>query len=248
MDNYKLLFYKDYHISMINNLSILSNIRLFQEMEQVYMSIINELREIKNTITEKTDLNEVKDVLIRYTNHIAPENINYILQLLLDDMWYDEYDSTDLDTILFISRFIKPISVWDSEYHNIEIPYISITNNPNQTNKKKSTLTKDIIDSLLGISQNPKNVSPSSANQKINSIIINQNNTEPTILKTINDLIEINNKRNSSKRTNNFNNNEIISLMENNNILIKKNNKSTTLIEDKMGVCVYIKFFVLEYI
>ena len=244
MDNYKLLFYKDYHISMINNLSALSNIRLFQEMEQVYMSIINELREIKNTITEKTDLNEVKDVLIRYTNHIAPENINYILQLLLDDMWYDEYDSTDLDTILFISRFIKPISVWDSSYHNIEIPYTSITNNPNQTNKKKSTLTKDIIDSLLCISQNPKNVSPSSANQKINSIIINQNNTEPTILKTINDLIEINNKRNSSKRTNNFNNNnnEIMTLMENNNILIKKNNKSTTLIEDKMGVCVYIKY------
>jgi ATP-dependent Lon protease len=241
-----ILFYKDYHISMINNLATLNNYRLFQEMEQIYMSIINELREIKNIISDSDiSMNNIYDLLIKYTNHISPENITYIFMLLLGESWYDIYDNDDMEKLLFITRFIKPISVWDSEYHNIEIPYLSTENKHSSNdipNKKKSALTKDIIDSLLGISQNPKNLSPTSANQKINSVIINQNGMEPTILKTINDLIDINNKRNSSKRTNTFNKDDCIKIMNNMNIIITKNNKSTTLIEDKSGVSVYIKY------
>jgi ATP-dependent Lon protease len=235
-------FYKDYLIGMLNNLALLNNIKLFQDTEYLYLAILNELQEIKDLL--QSDM--VENNIIRYSNHITPDNISYILTLLLGEEWYDYYDSYDLDALLFITRFIKPISVWDSEHHLSDIPYKYLSQKLNDnTMKSKSSLTKNIIDSLLGSKKSDEIVI-----SKSNSIIINQshiNNTSPTILKTINDMIQqgstINSLKNSSnKRTTNFNKTDCINIMNNMNIMITKNNKSTTLIEDKSGVLVYIKY------
>ena len=55
-------------------------------------------------------------------------------------------DSFDLDKLLFITRFIKPISIWDSSYHSHEIQYLSI-DKTNENNKKK--IRKIIIEFYL---------------------------------------------------------------------------------------------------
>ena len=98
-------------------------------------------------------------MLVKYSNHICSENINYVLKILLGENWVDSFSKSDLEKILFITRFIKPISVWDSEFHKSEIPYASLLNEQD-TPKKASAVTKDIIESLLGII--PKNSEQSS--------------------------------------------------------------------------------------
>lgn len=243
-------FYKDYLIGMLNNLALLNNMKLFQETDNLYLVILNELKEIKDLFQNDIIPKEIiKESIIKYSNHIATDNISYILSLLIEYEWYNYYDMNDLETILFITRFIKPISVWDSEYHLCEIPYKYLSQKGNDNNmKSKSAMTKDIIDSLLNSFTSKK--SDEIIISKSNPIIINQsniNNTSPTILKTINDMIQqgsaMNNlKNNCVKRTTIFNKMECINIMDNMNIMITKNNKSTTLIEDKAGVLVYIKY------
>ena len=41
--NRKIYFYKEILMSMINNLSLCNNLKLFQETESMYMSILNEI-------------------------------------------------------------------------------------------------------------------------------------------------------------------------------------------------------------
>ncbi len=274
--NYSISFQRDFLISMLNNLSNMNNIKLYQDSDSLFTTILNELHTIKNEIekypliisfknTNSDDKNyfikknkEINNLLIKYSNHITSENINYILTLLIGENWYDSFSKSDLEKILFITRFIKPISIWDSEFHKSEVPFeIS----PKEQEKQKNTtmVTKDIIESLLGIVPKNSNNSPNSPkspnsnnlnnsgnsntlnNMKINSIIINTTDVAmPAFLKTINDLIEMNPK-NNNKRSNHF------SLIDCNNILntetikITKNSKSTTLIEDKLGTSIFIK-------
>jgi hypothetical protein len=52
----------------------------------------------------------------------------------------------------------------------------------------------------------------------------------------------MNNKKSATKRSNNFNYDEALAVLGDENIKIVKNSKSTTLIEDKSGACIYIKY------
>ncbi len=144
---YLTLFYRDYLISMVNNLSELNNIKLYQNTESLYNTILSELQMIKDNFEQP------KKDLIKYSNHICPENIQLILKLFIGTNWINQFVNSDLEIILFISRFFKPISVWDSEYHKNEIPY---HNNTSNQDIKKSDSTKDIIDSLMSLVPNPQ--------------------------------------------------------------------------------------------
>jgi hypothetical protein len=263
--NYSISFQRDYLLGMLNNLSYMNNIKLYHETDSLFMSILNELKIIKEELEKypevisfknvESDLisqyskknEEINELLIKYSNHITPENISYILKLLIGEKFMDTFNKSDLEKILFITRFIKPISVWDSEHHKTEIEYAHVNSIEIDGQKKASVVTKDIIESLLGII--PKNSSkdevdkkPTDSNLKINSIIINSNDsTMPAFLKTINDLIEMSPKKSNTKRTNNFSRIECMNILGNDNIKITKNIKSTTLVEDKIGTSVYLK-------
>jgi len=259
--NYSISFQRDYLLGMLNNLSFMNNIKLFQDTDSLFMSMLNELKIIKeeldkypNIISFKnvdSDLvsqhikknKEINDLLIKYSNHITPENVSYILKLLIGENFMDSFNKSDLEKILFITRFIKPISVWDSEYHKTEVEYLNPNNVDVDGQKKASIVTKDIIESLLGvIPKNKEEEKKTDSNLKINSIIINSNDsTMPAFLKTINDLIEMSPKKFNNKRTNNFSVLENMNILGNDNIKISKNTKSTTLIEDKIGTCVFLK-------
>lgn len=264
--NYSVSFQRDYLMSMINNLSTMNNLKLYQDTDSLFMSILQELKIIKEEIEKYPEIisfknletesfsnytkkyTEINNLLVKYSNHICSENINYVLKILLGENWVDSFSKSDLEKILFITRFIKPISVWDSEFHKSEIPFVSPVSEQD-AQKKASAVTKDIIESLLGIiPKNSVQVSKddgdkkNTENIKINSIIINSSDSAmPAFLKTINDLIEMSPKRSNTKRQNHFSRIECNNIMGSDNVKITKNIKSTNLIEDKIGASVYIK-------
>lgn len=263
--NYSIAFQKDYLMSMVNNLSTMNNLKLYQDTDSLFVNILQELKTIREEIEKypeiisfkslKTEsINnytkkyiEINNLLIKYSNHICSENINYILKLLLGENWVDLFNKLDLEKILFITRFIKPISVWDSDFHKKEVPYINIESQQDEQ-KKPSIMTKDIIESLLGIgSKNSNQINKEDEtnenldNLKINSIIINSDNSAiPSFLKTINNLIEMNPNK-GNKRNTHFSRIECNNIMELDNIKITKNTKSINLLEDKIGTSIYIK-------
>ncbi len=265
--NYSISFQRDYLMGMINNLSYMNNIKLYQDTDSLFMSILNELKQIKDELEKYPDVvsyknvesdlvshfskknEEINDLLIKYSNHITPENITYILKLLIGENFMETFNKSDLEKILFITRFIKPICVWDSEHHKNEIPFAQANPVEIDGHKKASAVTKDIIESLLGIipkngtkDDNTNEKKPADSNMKINSIIINSNDASmPAFLKTINDLIEMSPKKSNNKRQNHFSRIECMNTLGNENIKITKNSKSTTLVEDKIGASVYIK-------
>jgi len=256
--NYSVSFQRDYLISMINNLSSLNTIKLFQETDSLYVQLLKELKNVKTEIDKypeiisfKTVANnmpnymkhniEITKLLIKISNHISSDNVNYVFKLLINENWVDNFSKEDLEKLLFITRFIKPISIWDSDMHTSEVPLNnSSTNTPVMGPIKSQTLTKDIIESLLGII--PKNTDDKGLPKNITSIIINpMESNGSTILKTINDLIDMNPKKTVNKRNNHFSKNECETILGTDNIKITKNIKSSTLIEDKNGVCIFIK-------
>jgi ATP-dependent Lon protease len=257
--NNKLTFFKDILMSMINNLSYCNNLKVFQDTDSSYMAILGELKEIKDTIDKFPDyltlkylnsegLNSVSLRLVKcellifkYLNHIAPENLTYVLKLLFNDNWINFFEKDDLEKIVFISRFFRPICLWDSEEHKKEINF-NIQNT--EPSKKTSMITKDLIETLLGIKK-------SDDNEKTGSIVISGDSSNmPSFLKSITDIIDAGPKKSANKRNNHFTKIECISALESEKIKITKNPRSISLVEDKYGGCVYIRangrFIVLQ--
>jgi hypothetical protein len=134
---------------------------MYQDTESNYLSILTELKEIKDlldffieplTIKQISHSNikiyiqliKIEQLVIKYINHISPDNISLVFNLFLNSK---SLTNDDNDKILFLTKFLRPICVWDSNYHKKEI----ILNNINNDNKKLSVLTKDLIETLLGI-------------------------------------------------------------------------------------------------
>ena len=261
--NHSITFQKDYLISMINNLSSMNSLKIYQDTKFLFIVILNELNIIKNQIDKYPENISIKNInkiyetnffkknfeitnlLIKYSNHISAENVNYILKLLIGNNWIENFSPNDSTKLLFICKFIKPISVWDSEYHKHDVEYLS-NQQTDDLQIKESIVTKDIIESLLGITSKNANQTDdnkkNSDQNKINSIIINSSDTSNSVfLKTISDIIELNPKKTNNKKINKYNKSDCTNILILENIKITKNIKSTTLIEDKIGVCIYIK-------
>jgi len=198
--NQEIYFFKEILMSMINNLSYCNNLRLFQETESNYISILNEIKDIKDLIDDFSDnitikyvlfsglksliekLFNIKNLIIKFMNHISSENIHFIFKILVGDKWISNFDKEDLDKIIFISKFIRPICVWDSKEHEKEI---ELNNTGNESNKKNSLITRELIETLLGIKKSDDK----------NTLIISGDSNMPNFLKSISELVESNPKK-----------------------------------------------------
>ena len=245
--NEQCYFMKEILLSMISNLTYCNNIKIFQDGDSNYLAILNELKEIKILLDDfgenvivatlktqklkilKSKTQIIQNTIIKYMNHIAPEKFNYILLILNNENWINHFNKDDCDKILFISEFIKPLCIWDLEHHKIDIPIKS----DNNTLVKSSLMTRELIQSLLGLKK--------ADNEKIGSLILAGDSTMPSFLKNITDLIDIGVKKQNTKRNNIFTRLECLSILENDNIKITKNPRSISLVEDKYGTCIYLK-------
>jgi ATP-dependent Lon protease len=249
----KIVFQREYLTGMINTLLFMNTIKLYQNTNSLYDSLLNELKIIKmemdnipknislrtlrfySTEYLKYRCNEIDYLLIKYSNHICSDSMCDVFNLFIGKDWNKLFNKTEKEILFFILKFIKPISIWDSSNHIFEINYLT-SNNKNLKNKQ-SGITKDIIESLLNIM--PKK----NTNHEINSIIINQSdlNSSSSFIKTINDLIEVSPSNSLIQRVNHFNKNDCEDLLFYDNILFKKNINGTTLVEEKNGTTIYIR-------
>jgi ATP-dependent Lon protease len=236
---------------MIQNLSYCNNLKLFQDTDSNYLAILDELKELKELFNDLPDvvtikyfknigyknitlkIIQVKNLLLKLMNHVSPDNINYILRLVFCEDWIHGFDKEDVDKILFISRFIKPICLWDSNEHKREIPIKSINGD---FNKKASLITKDLIETLLGLKKSDNEEGKSS------SLIISGDSSIPSFLKNISDFVESSPRKQNIRRNNHFTRIECITSLERENIKITKNPRSISLVEDKYGTCIFIKY------
>ena len=240
--NVQLSFYQDCLMSMLSNLEFFNKVNIFSGTNSSFMIILEEIKEINDILIKipnkilikhlndislkkiSLDLFKIYKLLLKYSNHISFENVNYILELFGGKSWIKDFNDEELDKILFLSRFFKPICIWDSEEHVKGIPF------PNKTEpkKKNAVMAKDLLESILNTNSN-----------KVSSIIVGDNNM-PAFLQSINDLIESTPKK-TRQRDNDFNKIECIGILDRDKIKITKNAKSACLFEDKFGACVYLK-------
>ena len=250
----RLTFFKDYLMSLVNNICFLRSYNILDQ-NNLSIKILEELKEckelinlfpenflIKNLYANKittTSLNfklyKLNNMLFKVSNHISPLNINYILKLFYDDKWINNFDEEDLNMILFLSRFFNPICVWESDKHEEVVEF-----KKSSEKKKGISITRDIIDTLLNGNSG-----------KISSIVIGGgNNNIPNFLKNISELIDKNKDDNIEIRKNHFKRIECISLLDRDKILLKKNPYGNSLVEDKLGACLFLrldkKFMVIQ--
>jgi ATP-dependent Lon protease len=234
MDDNNILFsfYKKYLMSMAKNLSYMNSIKLYQDTDSMFMSILEELTIIKkeidtNIVIKKNTVNErnviTSNLLLKYSNHIVPNDINMIFKLFIGNNWKLLFKD-NMDELNFIQQYIEPIYIWDSEYHTSPIPI--------ETKKKTKGISQDIIESLGMLSKKKPFDAP-----YVDTIIINS--SDSNIFKSISEILELKSKNSFEKDTHDISVSDFASFT--NMINIRKNSKAYTLIEDKLGVSIYIK-------
>ena len=245
----KIIFFKDTSMSMLNNLNNLNINKIYENTNSNYILILEEIKKIKELLDIFPDklnfknlknkslnyysinLIKINNIIIKYFNHISPENINYILKILEGNNWISSFDEKDIDKILFISRFFKPICIWHSVHHKEEVKFIENKQLSSSIERKRKSnrITKDILESLI----NKKS-------DNISSITIGDSSI-PSFLQSINDIIGQARKKVSIKRKNNYKEINCVAILDKNKIVITKNKNSISLFEDKYGASIYMK-------
>merc|ERR1712146_225072 len=123
--NSQLSFYQDSLMSMLSNLVSCNKINIYAGTNSSFMIILEELKEINDLLKSVPNKISIKDInltlfkiyklLVKYSDHISFENFNYILELFGGKNWVSFFDEEDIEKLLFLSRFFKPICIWDSE-------------------------------------------------------------------------------------------------------------------------------------
>ena len=238
IDN-QLIFYKDYILNQINNISFLRNYKILDQ-NNISVEILKKLKPCIDLFKEFPDELTIKELnktnftisslnlnlikisrdLKKYSNLIAPNSLNYILKLYYNEEWLYLLDNKDMDEFLFLSRFFNIISVWESENHTDEIKI---------ENKSSSSklISKDIIENLLGGNSN---------------MIISGQSGIPAFLKNISALVEKKTNSHTKNRKNHFKRIDCISALDKSKIAIKRNPYAESLLEDKQGACVFLRF------
>ena len=225
-----IIFMKEYIIEMSNNLNNLHKLKIYEGLTNGYSTIFNELNTIKEKLYTIQDpclsfdsniILEIKNDLIKYSNHIAPIYINMILCLLIGPDWQSNLSTTDLDKIYLMCRLFNPICVWDSTYHTEIVPYMETKI------IKRNVATREIIETIT---------------DNNNSIILSNMNTFPAFIKTLSNMV-IKDKNKKNERKNTFNLNDINKLFINinDNVIFTSNNNINSLIEDKNGFNIIIR-------
>ena len=233
IDNDLIKLQQQYVLDMMNNLSYMNSMGLYQDTEGLFSIILNELKIIKLEMTKYPTIsikinneysniyehyNNIQQLLLKYSNHISSNKLEDILALF--NFRYNMYDN---EIISFLIKFLKPINVWSSIYHENTVNYVPHT-------KKKQNIAQTILDTLLGIKTNELTIKP---------LVIDTTHktTDTVIIKTIGDMMDTNETYELSQ----YDYNECNSVLGNTTIQLTRNTKSASLLEDKCGIVVYLK-------
>ena len=243
----EVIFLKEYLIDMTDNLLYLNKIKIYENTNISYNLLYNELILIKKQLEIIPDkitdsylfdnkltcddisnkIDEIKKIILRYSNHIAPTNMNNILKLYIGNNWKSliKFNPTDMEKLMLMIRLFNPIMVWDSYYHMNKIDYIDYTDNI------RPSFDKNVFNTIID-----------SKNEKMQSITIGNVSAFPKFLKNLSDIIIKDKKQTKQDRVIHYNYKDILKLFKNNtNIIICKNSNCISLIEEKQGFMIIIK-------
>lgn len=227
---------------MSENLLFLNDKKFFDNLNYNYDVILDELRNIKNKIDLlpdeisfrllkdhslsdlSFDICELNMSILKYMNHITPNNLFMIFDLFVGtDKLYNSISRNDIDMLDLLLTIFRPTSVWDSLHHKKKIEY----NIPKDN--KITKMSKEMIESLFD-----------NKNGNVSSIIIGESSL-PHFLKNLTEIVITDSNKN--EKVNHFNYIETLSLFDNfsDNIRITRNHNTNTLYEDRNGLVMYIR-------
>ena len=237
-----ICFMKDIVINMSNNLINLHKLKIFEGLKYGYTDIFSELTELKNKLKKypdfikfdylnnktiddlKKELNDIKNDIIKYSNHVIPSNIKITLKLLLGNNWQDNFNHYETTHINLMERLFNCISCWDSNYHINNIEYTNTT-------IRRFPFGKETMIPLI------------EENMKTSSIVISDIAAFPMFLRNLSELVMKDNRK-LKERVNNFDINILNNLFENKNgenIIYTNSNNMNSLIEEKNGFNIILK-------
>ena len=240
----EIIFLKNCLIDISHNLIQLNKLKIFENTINGFSSLFNEIEIIKKKIEIIPDIisieylknnsidliiNEISDIrnmIERCINHIAPQNMNYIMKLLNID--YTNFNSNEYYYLELLSKLFIPINIWDSILHKNYIEYIG------DNNIQHIHINKNILDSI-------------SQSNDLETIIIEDTSKFPSFLKNISNFIIKDKKILKQERNILFNYSDIIKLFNNDirqathNIIFCKNTSTISLVEERQGFMVVIR-------
>jgi ATP-dependent Lon protease len=231
--NRKLTYFQDILIGFVNNINTCKIYNIFKNEDNYYLTIIDELRNIKNELkvfqtplTLKTTyllggidkvenkINNISFMITRILSIITPHNLTYIFQQLLGRNWVSNFTKSDIDKLIFLSQMFTPLTAWDTMKHD---------NNNNFNFNKREEFKKD-------------------EKSDTSTFDISKTNFTNILTKNLLDIFSDDEvKKDSGKNIVKFTNFDCEKVLNNDNVKIVKNPDTTCLIEEKFGARIYIK-------
>merc|ERR1711871_221018 len=265
--NKKILFYNEIMISLSTNLTVCNNNKIFVNDNELYKKIVKKLEKIKdelnkipNPITLKNseksgglsklslNLIFVEELIGKIFDYLAPDNMNYSLKFLVDNDWVYQIDDDILDELLFYIKMFVPINVTKHDSHSnvlkIEDKEDSSNDEKEKEKEKEDSVKKSNSDKdkpptdITSLISNPFSLTNSSTPM----IFINGEKSDNSLTKSISDLLKDRKKGSGNKGKKMGFKKPQQNYQKCLKSLGDKNLDVNTIIEEKCGAKILLKF------
>jgi len=268
--NKKVAFYNEIMISLSTNLTVCNNNKIYVNDNELYKKIVKKLENIKEELVKipnpvtfsnsdkkgglaKLSMNVIyiEELIGKVFDILSPDNMNYALKYLVDNDWVYQIDETILDEMLFYIKMFIPINV--NKYDSKESNFLKIkdivddsSNDEKEDDKKKSDDDEESKKSsdITSLISNPFSITNSSTPM----IFINGEKSDNSLTKSISDLLKDRKKGSGSKEKKTGGKKPKMSYQKcqkhlgDKSLVVVKNLEANTVIEEKYGAKILIKF------
>jgi ATP-dependent Lon protease len=251
-----------------NNKIFVNDNELYKKIVKKLENIKEELAKIPNPVTfsnsekngglAKLSMNVIfiEELIGKVFDILAPDNMNYALKFLVDNDWVYQIDEKILDEILFYIKMFVPINVnkYDSKESNVlKIKDIADDSSNDEKETKSNKKSNDNEDSeskskkptdITSLISNPFSLTNSSTPM----IFINGEKSDNSLTKSISDLLKDRKKGSGSRGRKMGTKKPKLSYqkcnkhLDDKNLAVIKNLEANTVIEEKYGAKILIKF------
>jgi ATP-dependent Lon protease len=278
--NKSIILYNEILISMANNVTKNYNNKLYTNQSDTYKKIIHKLENIKKELENINSPITIKNshenggiskisMQIVYLNQLitnlfkllAPDNINYILKTLVDDDWIYNFNSGDLEELLFYFKMFVPTKIYDTSIHS----KIMIKDKDAVDEKKKKSSQNKKSDEEKNTDDSDSNDANGQLDDFLSNPFGSKDNSLPLIFvnddkskkknknklgpltRSISDLLKDRSKSKSKKKISPHTKEELSfdkckEILGDKKLVVVKNTYADNVIEEKCGAKIYLLF------
>jgi len=200
----------------------------------------------------------INDLLVKLSKLLAPDNMSYILKFIVGDDWLYNFSIETLDELLFYFKMFTPLHIYDTDLHAPQAQLKDKESDDENKEKKDKPRSKsldssdedmDTVSKLDDILTNPF----SSNDNSLPMIFINdeknskKKSTLGPLTRSISDLLKDRSsskkkKKSTSKTHDNMTKEECEEFLKDKNMVVIKNSESDSVIEEKFGAKILLRF------